>query len=163
MEAWRTRRVEPRLAARPPTPAGPPTATAGRRPATGAGSAAGWTLIELVVVVSLMSTLVAVAMVSYGTAVTRAREAVLKEDLFRMRDAIDQYYADRTEYPPALENLVSEGYLRAIPEDPFTRSTATWQVVLAEYDPAEPLAQGVFDVHSGASGAGLDGTPYAEW
>ena len=98
-----------------------------------------------------------------GTAVTRTREAVLKEDLFRMRDAIDQYYADRTEYPPALENLVSEGYLRAIPEDPFTRSAATWQVVLAEYDPADPLAQGVFDVHSGASGAGLDGTPYAEW
>ena len=114
-------------------------------------------------VVSLMSTLVAIAMVGYGTAVTRTREAVLKEDLFRMRDAIDQYYADRTEYPPALENLVSEGYLRAIPEDPFTRSTSTWQVVLAEYDPADPLAQGVFDVHSGASGAGLDGTPYAEW
>ena len=156
MEGCRTRRAAPRPAARPPTPAR-------RLTATGAGSAAGWTLIELVVVVSLMSTLVAIAMVGYGTAVTRTREAVLKEDLFRMRDAIDQYYADRTEYPPALENLVSEGYLRAIPEDPFTRSAATWQVVLAEYDPADPLAQGVFDVHSGASGAGLDGTPYAEW
>ena len=156
MEGCRTRRGESRPAARPPTPAR-------RRTATGVASAAGWTLIELVVVVSLMSTLVAIAMVGYGTAVTRAREAVLKEDLFRMRDAIDQYYADRTEYPPALENLVSEGYLRAIPEDPFTRSPATWRVVLAEYDPADPLAQGVFDVHSGASGAGLDGTPYAEW
>ena len=150
------RRGRSRPATRRPTPAGP-------RTAPGSGSAAGWTLIELVVVVSLMSTLVAIAMVGYGTAVTRTREAVLKEDLFRMRDAIDQYYADRTEYPPALENLVSEGYLRAIPEDPFTRSTATWQVVLAEYDPADPLAQGVFDVRSGASGAGLDGTPYAEW
>ena len=156
MEAWFVRPAKSRPATLPPTPAG-------RRTAIGAGSAAGWTLIELVVVVSLMSTLVAVAMVSYGTAVTRAREAVLKEDLFRMRDAIDQYYADRTEYPPALENLVSEGYLRAIPEDPFTRSTATWRVVLAEYDPADPLAQGVFDVHSGASGAALDGTSYAEW
>lgn len=162
MEGWRIRRAGPRPAGRPPTPARPPTPPR-RRTVTGAGSATGWTLIELVVVVSLMSTLVAIAMVGYGTAVTRAREAVLKEDLFRMRDAIDQYYADRTEYPPALENLVSEGYLRAIPEDPFTRSTATWQVVLAEYDPADPLAQGVFDVHSGASGAGLDGTPYAEW
>ena len=156
MAGWRTRRATPRPAARPPTPAR-------RGRVAGAGSAAGWTLIELVVVVSLMSTLVAIAMVGYGTAVTRTREAVLKEDLFRMRDAIDQYYADRTEYPPALENLVSEGYLRAIPEDPFTRSTSTWQVVLAEFDPADPLAQGVFDVHSGASGAGLDGTPYAEW
>ena len=156
MEDRPVRRATPRTAARQRTLARSRTAS---RPV----AVAGWTLIELVVVVSLMSTLVAIAMVGYGTAVTRTREAVLKEDLFRMRDAIDQYYADRTEYPPALENLVSEGYLRAIPEDPFTRSTATWQVVLAEYDPADPLAQGVFDVHSGASGAGLDGTPYAEW
>ena len=93
-------------------------------------------------VIALVSTLVAIAMVGYGTAVTRAREAVLKEDLFRMRDAIDQYHADRTVYPPALESLVAEGYLRAIPEDPFTQSTATWQVVLAEYDPADPLVPG---------------------
>ena len=160
MEGWRTRSVirsvEPRPGAHPRAPIRP-------RPETRPACTAGWTLIELVVVVSLMSTLVAVAMIGYGTAVTRAREAVLKENLFRMRDAIDQYYADRNEYPPALENLVSEGYLRAIPEDPFTRSTATWQIVLAEYDPADPLAQGVFDVHSGASGAGIDGTPYAEW
>ena len=156
MAGWHTRCAKARPATRPRVPSGPWTAT--RR-----GSGAGWTLIELLVVVSLMSTLVAIAMVGYGTAVTRTREAVLKEDLFRMRDAIDQYYADRTEYPPALESLVSEGYLRAIPEDPFTRSTATWRVVLAEFDPADPLAQGVFDVHSGASGAGLDGTPYAEW
>ena len=126
-------------------------------------SAAGWTLIELLVVVSLVATLAAVAMIGYGTAVTRAREAVLKEDLFRMRDAIDQYHADRNEYPPALESLVAEGYLRAIPEDPFTQSTATWQAVLAEYDPADPFAQGVFDVRSGASGTGFDGSPYAEW
>ena len=156
MAGWLARRGRSRPATRRPAPARP-------RTAPGSGSAAGWTLIELVVVVSLMSTLVAIAMVGYGTAVTRTREAVLKEDLFRMRDAIDQYYADRNEYPPALENLVSEGYLRAIPEDPFTRSTVTWRVVLAEFDPADPLAQGVFDVHSGASGAGLDGTPYAEW
>ena len=160
MGGWRTvfatRAGEPRPAARPGTADCPRRAT---RPA----SAAGWTLIELVVVVSLMSTLAAIAMIGYGTAVTRAQEAALKENLFRMRDAIDQYYADRSEYPPVLENLASEGYLRAIPEDPFTRSTATWQVVLAEYDPADPLAQGVFDVHSGASGNGLDGTPYAEW
>ncbi len=126
-------------------------------------SASGWTLIELLVVVSLVSTLVAIAMVGYGTAVTRAREAVLKEDLFRMRDAIDQYHADRTVYPPALESLVAEGYLRAIPEDPFTQSTATWQVILAEYDPADPLSQGVFDIRSGASGTGIDGSAYAEW
>ena len=133
------------------------------RPAVRPRAAAGWTLIELVVVIALMSTLVAIAMIGYGTAVTRAREAVLKEDLFRMRDAIDQYHADRNEYPPGLESLVAQGYLRAIPEDPLTQSTATWQVVLAEYDPANPLSQGVFDIRSGASGTGLDGSPYAEW
>ena len=155
MEAPRARPREPRPA-RPRSAARPCSA---QRPR----SAAGWTLIELVVVVSLMSVLAAVAMVGYGTAVTRAREAVLKEDLFRMRDAIDQYHADRSEYPPGLESLVSEGYLRAIPEDPFTRSTATWLVVPAEFDPADPLAQGVFDVRSGAAGTGLDGTAYAEW
>ena len=133
------------------------------RPSARARSAAGWTLIELVVVVALMSTLAAIAMTGYRTAVTRAREAVLKEDLFRMRDAIDQYHADRNEYPPALESLVAAGYLRAVPEDPFTRSTTTWVVVPPEYDAADPLAQGVFDVRSGAPGAGLDGTAYAEW
>jgi general secretion pathway protein G len=133
------------------------------RPAVRPRAAAGWTLIELVVVIALMSTLVAIAMIGYGTAVTRTREAVLKEDLFRMRDAIDQYHADRNEYPPALESLVAQGYLRAIPEDPLTQSTTTWQVVLAEYDPANPLSQGVFDVRSGASGTGLDGSTYAEW
>ena len=139
------------------------TCLAAPRRATRALSAAGWTLIELVVVVSLVSILVAIAMVGYGTAVTRTREAVLKEDLFRMRDAIDQYHADRNQYPPALESLVTEGYLREIPADPFTRSADTWQSIPAEYDPADPLSQGVFDVRSGASGAGLDGTSYDEW
>ena len=158
MEAPRTHTREPR-----PTRQRSARPYSAALPAERPRSVAGWTLIELVVVVSLMSVLAAVAMVGYGTAVTRAREAVLKENLFRMRDAIDQYHADRSEYPPGLESLVSEGYLRAIPEDPFTRSTATWQVVLAEYDPANPLAQGVFDVRSGAAGTGLDGTAYAEW
>ena len=168
MEVRRTRPLEVRPTACPQPTVPPRTTvllrnTVGPQAAAQPHAASGWTLIELVVVVSLMSVLAAVAMISYGPAVTRAREAVLKEDLFRMRDAIDQYYADRNEYPAALENLVSEGYLRAIPEDPFTRSTATWRVVQAEFDPADPLAQGVFDVHSGAAGTGLDGTPYAEW
>lgn len=119
--------------------------------------------MELLVVISLISTLAGIAMISYGTAVTRSREAVLKEDLFRIRDAIDQYYADRNEYPAALENLVSEGYLRAIPPDPLTGSTGSWQPILAEYDPSNPVSQGVFDVRSGAEGLGIDGSAYAEW
>ena len=156
------------------------TCTRGRRgrpstgPATGTGEARrgapirgyradGWTLIELTIVVALISVLAGLAMAGYRTAVTRAREAVLKEDLFRMRDAIDQFYADRGAYPAALADLETYGYVRAIPVDPFTNSAATWRVVPAPLDPADPLAAGVYDVRSGADGTALDGTPYAAW
>jgi general secretion pathway protein G len=115
------------------------------------------------VVISLMAVLAGIATVSYGTATTLSREAVLKEDLFRMRDAIDQYFADRTEYPESLDVLVTEQYLRAIPGDPFTSSSTTWQTVLADYDPANPLSQGIYDVRSGAEGLAIDGSLYAEW
>ena len=126
-------------------------------------SASGWTLIELTIVISLITVLSTIALVGYRSAVTRAREAVLKEDLFQMRDAIDQHYADRGAYPQALESLVSAGYLRAIPVDPFTGSTETWQVEFAASDPADPFARGVYDVRSGSEQLALDGTTYAEW
>ncbi len=125
--------------------------------------ARGWTLIELTIVISLITVLSTIALVGYGNAVTRSREAVLKEDLFRMRDAIDQYHADLGEYPPALDSLVSAGYLRSIPEDPTTRSSETWVVVPAEPDPADPFVQGVYDVRSGSDGIALDGTAHAGW
>ena len=125
--------------------------------------ARGWTLIELTIVISLITVLSTIALVGYGNAVARSREAVLKEDLFRMRDAIDQHYADLGEYPPDLYALVSAGYLRAIPEDPMTRSSETWVVVPAEPDPADPFAQGVYDIRSGSEGIALDGTTYADW
>ena len=123
----------------------------------------GWTLIELTIVISLITVLSTIALVGYGNAVTRTREAVLKEDLFRMRDAIDQYHADLEEYPPELRALVSAGYLRSIPEDPTTRSSETWVVVPAEPDPADPFARGIYDVRSGSEGIALDGTAYADW
>ena len=123
----------------------------------------GWTLIELTIVISLITVLSTIALVGYGNAVTRAREAVLKEDLFRMRDAIDQYHADLEEYPPELHALVSAGYLRSIPEDPTTRSSETWVVVPAEPDPADPFVRGIYDVKSGSEGIALDGTAYADW
>jgi general secretion pathway protein G len=89
---------------------------------------------------------------------------VLKTDLFRMRDAIDQYYADKNKYPASLDALVTDGYLRKIPEDPITKSADTWQTVPAEPDPANPTAEpGVYDVKSGAQGTGLDGSNYADW
>jgi len=124
----------------------------------------GWTLIELVVVISLISVLAGIAMANYRNAVLSAQEAVLKENLFRMRDAIDQYYADKGKYPTALETLVTEGYLRRIPEDPFTRSAETWQAVPAEPDLTDPNAEpGVFDVKSGSDRVSMMGTPYNEW
>jgi general secretion pathway protein G len=124
----------------------------------------GWTLIELMVVVSLITVLAAIAMANYRNAVIVAQEATLREDLFRMRDAIDQYYADKNKYPDSLEALVTDGYLRKIPEDPFTRSADTWQAIPAEPDPANPTAEpGIYDVKSGSDKASMAGTPYAEW
>ena len=123
----------------------------------------GWTLVEMLIVITLVVIMAGIATISYGTAITRSREAVLKEDLFRMRDAIDQYFADRTEYPASLDMLVTERYLRTIPDDPFTNSSTTWQTVMADYDPANPLSQGIYDVRSGAEGLAIDGSPYAEW
>jgi general secretion pathway protein G len=133
----------------------------GRR---GLSNAGGWTLIELLVVVSLIFILATMGMAQYKTSVVHAREATLKEDLFRMRDAIDQYYADKGKYPEALEALVSEGYLRKIPDDPFTKSADTWQSVPAEADPSNPAAEpGVYDVKSGSDASAIDGTKYSEW
>jgi general secretion pathway protein G len=124
----------------------------------------GWTLIEMVVVISMIVLLAGIAMANYRNAVTRTREAVLKENLFQLRDSIDQYYADKGNYPPTLESLVTDGYLRAIPEDPFTSSAETWQVVPTEPDPSNPASEpGVFDVKSGSDRTSMDGRPYAEW
>lgn len=116
------------------------------------------------VVISLITILAGLALANYRNSVIRAREATLKENLFRMRDAIDQYYADKGVYPPSLEALVSDGYLRRVPVDPFTDSANTWQIVLAEPDPNNPTAEpGVFDVKSGSDRTALDGTKYADW
>ena len=126
-------------------------------------SESGWTLVEMLIVISLVVIMAGIAVIGYGTAVTRSREAVLKEDLFRMRDAIDQYFADRSEYPASLDMLVSEGYLRSIPDDPFTESSETWQAITADFDPSNPLAQGIYDIRSGTESLAIDGSPYAEW
>ena len=124
----------------------------------------GWTLIELLVVIALITILASIGVATYRNSVTSSKEAVLKTDLFRMRDASDQYYADKGKYPASLDALVSDGYLRKLPEDPITRSAETWQTVPAEPDPANPSAEpGVYDVKSGAEGTALDGTPYTDW
>jgi general secretion pathway protein G len=124
----------------------------------------GFTLIEVMVVMALIVVLASVGLTVYTNSVIRAKESVLKEDLFRMRDAIDQYYADKGRYPATLQDLVSEKYLRTIPKDPFTNSADTWREVPSEPDPNNPTAQtGVYDVKSGSEQTALDGTKYSEW
>jgi general secretion pathway protein G len=126
--------------------------------------AGGFTMIELLVVVSLVIILASVGMAQYKNGVVRAQEAVLKENLFRLRDVIDQYYADKQQHPQTLEELVTAGYLRAIPKDPFTGSAETWQIVEAEPDPANPATElGIYDVKSGSEKTALDGSKYSEW
>ena len=124
----------------------------------------GFTLIEVLVVVTLIVVLASMGMVQYKNSVQRSREAVLKEDLFRMREAIDQYYADKNTYPAGLQDLVSGGYIREIPEDPMTRSRDTWQTTAAEPDPNNLAAlPGIYDVKSGSELIAIDGTRYADW
>ena len=124
----------------------------------------GFTLIELLVVASILVVLAGLGLVQYKNGVTRAREGVLKTDLFNLRDAIDQYYADKGQYPGTLDELVSSGYLRRVPDDPFTMSNSTWQVIPSEPDPTNPTAApGVYDVKSGSDATALDGTKYSDW
>ena len=124
----------------------------------------GFTLIELLIVISLITILATMGLVQYRNSVTSSKEAVLSTDLFRMRDAIDQYYADKNKYPSSLDALVSDGYMRKIPEDPITKSADTWQTVPAEPDPSNPSAEpGIYDVKSGATGTALDGRSYSDF
>lgn len=125
---------------------------------------AGFTLIELLVVISLIMILASVSLNQYRNSVTYAKEAALKSNLFFMRDAIDQYYADKGKYPDSLEALVSESYIRQVPRDPFTLSTTTWQTVQAESQPGSVSASpGIYDVKSGSDMTAMDGSRYADW
>ena len=126
----------------------------------------GFTLVEILIVVTLIGILVAIMTPQYKYSVIRAREAVLKENLFQVRDAINKYFYDKKKYPASLEDLVSARYLREVPVDPVLRKKE-WRLVLAEpqegeeFDPEE--AQGIVDVKSLAPGNSLDGSTYGEW
>jgi len=118
----------------------------------------------LLIVVTLIVVLAGIGLAMYGTSVTRAKEATLHEDLFRMRDALDQYYADKGSYPSDLSALVTGRYLRQIPKDPFTESTDTWQTEMSQPDAANPNSSaGIENIKSGAPGVSLDGTNYSDW
>jgi general secretion pathway protein G len=134
------------------------TGTRPQRPANG------FTIIELLIVMTLIIILASMGMTQYRNSVTRAEEAVLKENLFRMRDAMDQFYADKNKWPADLAELVSAGYIREVPEDSMTKSKDTWQTVTAEPDPNNPAAAGgVSSVHSGSDRTAMDGSRYSEW
>ena len=125
----------------------------------------GFTLLELMVVLTLILILAAIAAPNYRVAIVRAREAVLKDDLFTMRKLIDQYTLDKNQPPESLDDLVQAGYLRGgLPTDPFTGSNQTWQVDIEEVPLSpEQTVPGVVDVHSGSGAESLDGTPYSSW
>lgn len=125
--------------------------------------ASGFTLIELMMVAFIISVLAAIALPQYKNAIVQSKEAVLRENLFRFRDLIDQYQADKGRYPASLEALVQDGYLRRIPADPIT-GAADWEAVPAEPDPDNPgEAPGIYDVRSASTALSMSGTPYSEW
>ncbi|HEY8055203.1 MAG TPA: type II secretion system protein [Terriglobales bacterium] len=124
----------------------------------------GFTLIEMILVIAIMGILLALAVPNYRTSIRASQEAVLHDDLFQLRSLIDQYTLDKQQAPQSLDDLVSAGYLRALPVDPITHSSTTWQTNSDDtmMSPDQSLA-GIVDVHSGAPGNGLDGTAYSSW
>jgi general secretion pathway protein G len=124
----------------------------------------GFTLIELMIVIFIIAILVGIAAPVYRGHVLHAREAVLKEDLMTMRQAIDQYTQDKNKAPQSLEDLVSANYIRAIPQDPITHSTETWQLVQEDVNETlEQTQSGITDVHSGSNDISSEGTAYSSW
>lgn len=124
----------------------------------------GFTLIELMIVISIILILMAVAIPNYQQSVLHARESVLRQDLYVIRSAIDQYTLDKQKAPQSLQDLTSANYLKEIPEDPMTRSRDTWETVqedtLMAIDQQQP---GIVDVHSGSQQPSSDGSAYNTW
>jgi general secretion pathway protein G len=119
----------------------------------------GFTLIELMVVLAVIATLLAIALPRYFSGLEKSREAVLQQNLVMMRETLDKYYGDKGKYPDALDELVSNKYLRKLPVDPITDSDATWVII----PPDQPEMGGVYDVRSGAQGVARNGTEYRTW
>ena len=124
----------------------------------------GFTLIELLIVMTIIGILASIVVPNYQRNLIKAREAVLMEDLYQMRRAIDAYFADHISYPESLDDLVDNKYLRDIPRDPFTQSTETWEEIPPTPTLEGEIAEGgLQDVRSGSDLVGLDGIPYRDW
>ncbi len=145
----------------------------GQRPAIGSGDAKtgahrsglgarrGFTLIELLIVITIIGILITLAQPSYNRAVLAAKEATLKENLFIMRDRIDQYYADNGKYPDTLNDLADKRYIRKVPVDPITGSADSWNVVSATDEQGQQ--SGIMDIRSGSERTAIDGSKYSDW
>ena len=124
----------------------------------------GFTLIELMIVMTIISILLAIAIPIYQKSILRAKESVLKNNLFTLRSMIDEYTVDKQHAPETLDDLVSDGYLRQVPVDPITGNNTSWKLVMEDTPVGgDNQPPGIFDIHSGAEGNGLDGTPYSDW
>lgn len=124
----------------------------------------GFTLIELLIVMTIIGILASIVVPNYQRNLIKAREAVLMEDLYQMRRAIDAYFADHISYPESLQDLVDNKYLRGIPRDPFTQSAETWEEIPPTPTLEGEIAEGgLADVRSGSDLVGLDGIPYRDW
>jgi general secretion pathway protein G len=124
----------------------------------------GYTFIELMIVMAIISVLLSIAVPLYQKAIVRTKESLLKNNLYTLRTVIDEYTFDKKKAPQTLTDLVSEGYLRAIPIDPITGSDQTWRVVMEDALSAVDQTQpGIWDVKSGSDQKSLEGTPYSEW
>ena len=124
----------------------------------------GFTLIELLIVMSIILILVSIAIPLYQKSIVRAKESVLRNNLFTLRTVIDEYTYDKQKAPQTLQDLVQEGYLKEVPKDPITDSNSSWRTVMEDaVQSVNQTEPGIFDVHSGSDKMGLDGTPYSDW
>jgi general secretion pathway protein G len=124
----------------------------------------GFTMVELMIVMAIIVILIAIAIPQYQKAIIRAKESVLKNNLFTLRQVIDEYTYDKQKAPQSLQDLVAAGYLRDIPIDPLTGSNQTWHTIMEDaLQSVNQTEPGIFDVKSGSDKTGLDGTPYADW